>query len=305
MSETIELRRPPSSTKLVIGLTVLHDSAAVTRECLASFARAGVPLVAVDNASHDLSAEIAERADVPVIRHDRNEGYGRAMNVGLQEADTPLVLLANPDLTFDPGAVEALLAAAERYPDAAILGPRIIEPDGRVFFWNKSLLAPFLRNEIGVKWTPDGDCCTPFLSGACWLVRRDVILGLGGFDPEIFLFYEDDDLCRRVIEAGHSLVYVHDAVVRHVRGGSSAPAPGRIFRSRFHLAWSRAYVLKKWGIRENPWPRVIRSALKWLGAAVTFNGKRMERHAGTVAGFLAFRRGERAVVREGLEDPRS
>lgn len=289
----------------VSAVLVTHDSAGVIGSSLASLAAEGVSATVVDNASGDRSIVIAGDARAEVVPLPRNEGFGRGMNAGLRATDTPLVLLANPDLTFDPGAVEALLAAAERYPEAAILGPRIVEPDGRVFFSDKSLLAPLLRNEIGAKWTPDGDCCTPFLSGACWLVRRDVILGLGGFDPEIFLFYEDDDLCRRVMEAGHSLVYVHDAVVRHVRGGSSAPAPGRIFRSRFHLAWSRAYVLKKWGIRENPWPRVIRSALKWLGAALTFNGKRMERHAGTVAGFLAFRRGERAVVREGLEDPRS
>ncbi len=304
-SRSTEASAPGRRARRLTAVVVSHESAAVLGRCLRSVGGRDASLLLVDNASSDASAAIAERADVPVIRHDRNEGYGRAMNAGLKAAETPLVLLANPDLTFDAGAVEALLAAAERYPDAAIFGPRIIEPDGRVFFSNKSLLAAALRNDIGAKWTPEGDCCTPFLSGACWLVRRDVILGLGGFDPEIFLFYEDDDLCRRVTEAGHSLVYVHEAVVRHVRGGSSAPAPSRIFRSRFHLAWSRAYVLRKWGIGENPWPRVIRSGLKWIGAAITFNRKRMERHAGTIAGFIAFRRGERAVVREGLEDPRS
>jgi N-acetylglucosaminyl-diphospho-decaprenol L-rhamnosyltransferase len=288
--------------RAVVGLTVLHDSAAVTRSCLASFERAGVPVLAVDNASRDRSADIAEQAQVELLRHDRNQGYGRAMNAGLKRAGAPLVLLANPDITFEPGAVEALVAAAGRYPDAAIFGPRIVEPDGRLFFPRTSLLAPILRNPIRAKWTPEGDCCVPFLSGACWLVRRDVILALGGFDPEIFLFYEDDDLCRRVMEAGHSLVHVQDAVVRHVRGGSTAPAPGRIFRSRFHLAWSRAYVLKKWGIPDDPRPHVVRSGIKWLAAAATLNRRRMERHAGIIAGVLAFRRGERAVLREGLGD---
>lgn len=290
-----------SSFRNVTAVFVTHDSAGVIASSIASLADDGVSAIVIDNASKDPSVAIAEDAGAGVVALAQNTGFGRGMNLGLEKADTPLVLLVNPDLTFDPGAISALLAAAERYPEAAVFGPRIIEPDGRVFFSNRSLLASDLRNDIGAKWTPEGDCCVPFLSGACWLVRRDVILEIGGFDPEIFLFYEDDDLCRRVMEGGHSLVHVHDAVVRHVRGGSSSPAPGRIFRSRFHLAWSRAYVAKKWGIEEKPWPRTIISGLKWLGAALTFDRKRMERHGGTVAGFLAFRRGERAVVREGLD----
>ena len=126
-------------------------------------------------------------------------------------------------------------------------------------------------------------------------------MALGGFDPEIFLFYEDDDLCRRVIEAGHSLVHVHEAVARHERGASSAPAPGRVFKARFHLAWSRLYVSEKWRLPDNPWPWAIRAALKWICAAALLNRKRKERYGGTVAGFLAHRRGERATAREGLD----
>ena len=60
---------------------------------------------------------------------------------------------------------------------------------------------------------PEGDVCAPFFSGACFLVRRDLFLRLGGFDENIFLFYEDDDLCRRIADGGLSLVYVPQAVV--------------------------------------------------------------------------------------------
>jgi N-acetylglucosaminyl-diphospho-decaprenol L-rhamnosyltransferase len=288
------------SPRKIAAVIVTHDSAGVIASSLASLANEVVPTIVVDNASKDGSIAVAAASGAEVIALSQNEGFGRAMNAGLRAADSPLVLLVNPDLTFVPGAVDAMIAAAERYPDAAILGPRIVEPDGRIFFPNRSLLARSLRNEVGTKWTPEGDCCVPFLSGACMLVRRDVILSLGGFDPEIFLFYEDDDLCRRVTEAGHSLVHVQEAVVRHVRGGSSAPAKGRIFLSRFHLSWSRAYVARKWGIRENRLPGIALSALKLIGAACTMNPKRMERHAGTIAGFLAFLQGRRAVASEGL-----
>lgn len=289
----------PATT--VSAIVVSYDSAAVLPACLESLASENIATILVDNASSDESIAIGESSGARIIRNQRNEGFGRAMNIGMRAAETPFVLLVNPDLTLDPGAAQLLMEAAHRYPDAAILAPRIVEPDGRIFFSNRSLLAPYLQNPTGAKWIPEGDCCTPFLLGACWLVRRDVILGIGGFDPEIFLFYEDDDLCRRVIESGHSLVHVHGAVARHIRGASSAPAPGRIFRARFHLAWSRLYVNEKWSLAETSWTWALWAILKWAGAALLFNRKRKERYSGTVAGFLAYRRGERALSREGLD----
>ena len=68
-----------------------------------------------------------------VIANARNEGYGRANNIGVAAADTPYVLIVNPDLELTKGAAAALLAAAERYPDAGMLAPRIVEPSGRIF----------------------------------------------------------------------------------------------------------------------------------------------------------------------------
>ena len=285
----------------VSAIVVSYDSSAVLHKCFASLAVEGVATILVDNASCDDSVAIGKEYGAYVLPNARNEGFGRAMNTGMRAAKSAFALLVNPDITLDPGAIGRLLEAAERYPGAAILAPRIVEPDGRVFFANRSLLSSYLKNERGVKCAPSGDCCAPFLSGACLLVRRDVILQIGGFDPEIFLFYEDDDLCRRVIEAGHSLVHVHGAIARHERGASSAPAPGRIYKARFHLAWSRLYVAQKWRLVENPWPAVLRAAFKWLFAAALLNSKRRERYAGTVAGFLAHRLGLRAIMKEGLE----
>jgi GT2 family glycosyltransferase len=284
-------------------LIVTHDSAAVLPTCLAALRASGVPAIVVDNASRDGSAELAETHGARVIRLARNEGYGRANNVAARAARADLVLVTNPDVVLDADAPALLAAAAARYPDAAMLAPRIIEPDGRVFFQPRSLLATFLTNPSGRLMLPQADGCTPFLSGACVLVRRKLLLDLGGFDEHIFLFYEDDDLCRRVCDAGHSLVHVHGAVARHVRGGSSAPGPGRIFVSRWHQAWSRAYVSKKYGLACPAWRMLFLNAAKALAALFTFRRRSIERYAGSAAGALAYLRGRSALARQGLPDP--
>ncbi|MFI5012890.1 MAG: glycosyltransferase family 2 protein [Hyphomicrobiales bacterium] len=284
----------------ITAIVVAHDSAAVLPACLAALAREDVAVIVVDNASADASAALAEQAGARVIRNARNEGYGRAMNIGMRAAASRRCLLLNPDIVLAPGSVAALKEAMRAYPEAAMLAPRLIEPDGRLFFQPRSLLAPFLENEAGAPCRPEGDCCAPFLSGACLAVEREAVLALGGFDEEIFLFYEDDDLCRRVIEAGRSLVHVHQAVARHERGGSSAARRGRVFKARWHMAWSAGYVARKYALADPSWRAMPVNALKFCGAALIWNRRLMERYGGSAAGAFAWLRGKRALRHEGL-----
>jgi GT2 family glycosyltransferase len=286
----------------ITAIVVAYDSAHVLPACLLALKEAGVPAIVVDNASQDASAAIALEHGATLIGNARNEGYGRANNRGAHAAGSEFLLVVNPDVVIDPGAVAELLHAAQRYPEAGFFAPRIVEPDGRVFYQARSLLSPYLKNPRGRLVVPEGDACAPFFSGACFLVKRDLFLRLGGFDESIFLFYEDDDLCRRIAEASPALIYVPEAVVRHGRGQSSTPAPGRVFRSRWHQAWSRAYVSRKYRL-PNPAPTMFAiNALKTVGALVTFRRPLVERYGGSAAGAWAFMTGLTARRREGLDE---
>jgi N-acetylglucosaminyl-diphospho-decaprenol L-rhamnosyltransferase len=284
----------------VVAIVVTHDSAEVLPACLDALGRAGVPVLVVDNASTDGSPDIAAARGAKVIRNRINEGYGRANNMGARAADAEFLLIVNPDVEVDEAAVAELVAAARRYPDAGLFAPRIVEPDGRVFYQATSLLAAQLTNPGGRLDLPEGDACAPFFSGACFLVRRELFLQLDGFDEAIFLFYEDDDLCRRIADAGAALVYVPSALARHRRGESSTPAPGRIFNARWHQAWSRAYVSRKYGL-PNPAPRMLLlNAAKALAACLTLQRPLIDRYAGSAAGALAYLRGRTALERQRL-----
>ena len=285
----------------ITAIVVSYDSAEVLPACLDALAGEGVPAIVVDNASGDDSRAIAEAKGARVIANARNEGYGRANNIGVAAAGTPYVLIVNPDLELGRGAAAALLEAAERYPDAGMLAPRIVEPSGRVFLQPRSLLSPAHLNRAGTMAIPEGDACLPFLSGACLLIRRELFVALGGFDPAIFLFYEDDDLCRRMRDAGHALVHVHAAEARHGRGRSTAPSPQRRFKARWHLAWSEHYIARKYGLVEPKPLRMLEHVGKAVGYGLLLKREKMFAHAGSAAGARAWRRGERALAHEGLD----
>lgn len=291
-----------SSPADITAIVVAYDSAEVLPACLAALVGEGVRTIVVDNASGDASAKIAGQLGAQVLQNKNNEGYGRANNRGARAAATRFILVVNPDIELAAGAVPALLNAAEAYPDAAAFAPRLVEPSGRIFLQPRSLLSPDHLNQARAIALPEGDACLPFLSGACLLLRREVFLGLGGFDPEIFLFYEDDDLCRRLREAGHALVHVDGASARHARGRSSAPSPARRFTARWHLAWSEYHVARKWRLPLPGLGRIVENACKAIGYGLILNRAKMLAHAGSVAGGLAGRAGRSALARQGLDE---
>lgn len=285
----------------VTAVVVSYNSARVLPTCLDALNDEGVGVLLVDNASQDTSASMSNGESVGVVRNRLNQGFGRAANRGVDQVRTEFALLLNPDVVLQPGAVTHLLDAAQRYPDAGLLAPRLIEADGEIFLQAKSYLAKFLTNPKGVKMTPEGDCCVPFLSGAVLLIRMSAWQDAGGFDPNIFLFYEDDDLCRRFSDLGWTLVHVHGAVAWHARGTSTPSSATNTYMRRWHLAWSRGYVADKYGMPSGLLGRTLVGCAKWLLASVLGNTQRKARYAGSVAGALAWFLRRSAVEREGLK----
>jgi len=236
-------------TRGVTAIIVNYNAGPELRQALQSIAADLGSLsweaVVVDNASSDGSAEIALefRPHVALIRNAQNVGFGRAVNQGLAAARAPLVLIMNPDCRLEPGAVERLTRELTGDPACAIVGPRILDPDGTeqgsargdpnmltgMFGRSAALrrLFPGLgvaeRNVVPSSIVPEGGSLpVDWLSGACMLARVDALSEVGGFDERYFLYWEDADLCRRLRRAGHRVRYVPSASAVHRVGHSSS-----------------------------------------------------------------------------------
>jgi N-acetylglucosaminyl-diphospho-decaprenol L-rhamnosyltransferase len=226
-------------TSPATAILVTYNSAAVIGSALASLP-AGMPAIVVDNASTDDSAAIAEKLGATVIRRSGNAGFGVANNDGWRMASTPYVLFLNPDARLRQGAFEALAAAAEAVADADLLVPTILKADGSVFRKQSSPICdPAFRPRGGI---PDDVREISFASGAVILARRSRLEALGGFDPEIFLYFEDDDLSRRVLDAGGRILHVEAAVADHTGNVSSPSSPQMTGMKHWHMAWSERQV---------------------------------------------------------------
>lgn len=270
-------------------ISVCHNSLAVLPAMLASVP-AGVPVILVDNASEDTESvrKLAETAGARVIHNAENRGFGVACNIGAAEAVTEFVLFLNPDATLETGCLQALEAAMDRFPKASALNPRIIEGDGRPYFKRRSVLLP--RREHMPRGWPLSDREVTVLSGAALMVRRADFEAVGGFDPKIFLYHEDDDLSLRLRAERGPLMFIRAAAIRHA-GGSSSPRSAEMAAFKaWHMGRSRIYAARKHGLRWGGFVAAIggiaQMALPWNFLSRRQLHKRVGFIRGIFAGYL-------------------
>jgi GT2 family glycosyltransferase len=260
------------------------NSGHIIGKCLSTLIEQGIGAIVVDNASTDNTTEVAATFGAKVIENAKNLGFGVANNIGASAASAEYLLFLNPDIEIDE-SIKNLAAAIKNYPDFGMIAPKIVEDDGRVFLQPRSLLSPANLN-VKTMALPNGDACYPFLSGACFVMRKSVFAELGGFDKNIFLFYEDDDLCRRLWDKKQPLIHCDEWQAKHGRGKSSKPNPDNIYKVRYHMAYSRAYVARKYGIKTTPIVDVVKFALKYTMSLLSFNKATMARYNGSLMGTL-------------------
>jgi len=210
--------------------------------CLESIVRVPparlLELVVVDNASSDGVPELVESRfpTVRLVRAGSNLGFARANNLGIRQTSGEHVLLLNPDTVMPPGAVDRLSTRLEELPEAAAIGPRLVDPSGRLeLSWGKMpgplaegvqmLRGALHAREVGwVSRRLEVDSCrerqVDWVSGACLLVRRTDAEAAGLLDERYFLYWEDIDFCAALRARGRAVVYSPVAEVIHARGRS-------------------------------------------------------------------------------------
>ncbi len=199
-----------------------------------------VEIVVVDNASGDSTGRILSR-EAPaarVVTESQNGGYGAACNRGARETERSFLLFLNSDAFVQPGAVDALVAALERDPRAAEVGPLLVNSDGslqpsilrlptlwRIFCESSGLAflaggrGPF-RGHSATREDHSTSHAVESVKGAAILVRRSAFEEVGGFDESFFLYAEESDLAARLRRHGWRILFEPAAQVVH-RGGVS------------------------------------------------------------------------------------
>jgi N-acetylglucosaminyl-diphospho-decaprenol L-rhamnosyltransferase len=269
----------------VAAVVVTYNALPWLEQCLESVR--GVETVVVDHGSTDGTLELvrARFPDVELVEQE-NRGLAFGWNTGVERTSGRYVLLLNSDAWLDAGALDALVALAEARADAAVVGPRLRYPDGRLqrsvrgfpTLWRLATEFFFLRRLAprtrafnafyGGGFAHDAVHEAEVLMGAVWLVRRAAIDEVGPADDAFFLFSEETDWAWRFRAAGWKLLFTPDAGATHVYAASHK---GRLFveNLRGQLRFLRKHRGEGYAERAR---RLLLAAL-WLRGAL-FRGER-------------------------------
>ncbi len=189
-----------------------------------------------DNGSTDGTAD-AVRELVPeadVVDCPDNLGFAAAVNRLFARSDASWFLMLNSDAWPEPGAVAALVAAAQRHPRAAVVAPRLDRPDGSLEHSTHPFPSVLVAGASALRlqnawaerrallgaWRHDREREVDWAVGAAWLVRREAIEDIGGLDESFFMYVEDLEWCHRARSRGWEIWFTPSAVVVHVGNAS-------------------------------------------------------------------------------------
>jgi GT2 family glycosyltransferase len=256
---------------------VNYNTRELLLQCLksiyASTEHVNLAIFVVDNNSVDGSSVAIEKTypNVKLIKNTVNAGFGRANNQAMSLSRGKYVLLLNSDTIVKPEALEKLVAFMEDNPRVGMAGPRMLNEDGSVqasisnfpnlwfviirMFRLRALFPTRLLKNFAMKTKLFGSMVNSYLrvesqeplrveniSGACMLIRREVIEQVGMFDEEYFMYVEDIDLCKRIIDAGWQISYLPSSEIIHLVGKSS----GGTFRDLSPISYeSLFYYFRK------------------------------------------------------------
>lgn len=230
-------------------IIVSYNTKQLLKNCLLSVIKAlgeanltsSSEIIVVDNASADNSLEMvsAEFPQVQILKNSRNLGFGGANNMGITRAKGEYILLLNSDALLNSSALSECLSILEKNRSIGVVGCKLVNGDNsfqssfgyfptllRIFYWmlfidDLPLIGVLIKSYHVVRETYyTDDTEVDWVSGAYFFTEKKVLVKAGLFDPKMFMYVEEVDLCFRIKKQGWKILFTPKVSVTHLKGRS-------------------------------------------------------------------------------------
>ena len=263
-----------AGTDLTISI-VSFNTREILRQCLESIFKhvegVGFEVIVVDNNSLDGSVEMIQRdfPSVILIRNDKNIGFGKAHNLAFKRSNGKYFLILNSDTYVYPKTINKMVWFMDRHSEVGIGGFKTyVDKEKTIIACDHVIPTIFnsvnLFTEIG-KIFPDSSVCRRFwhknykfwlnsdipkivegVDGGAIFIRHALFQALEGFDENFFLFFEENDLFRRVRKCGYLIALVPDLEICHYAHGSQRANPDQAQKINTVFFQSMQHYYKKY-----------------------------------------------------------
>jgi GT2 family glycosyltransferase len=237
-------------------IIVNYNGKEQTVNCLTSLLahtpEVGQEIILVDNCSSDGSVENIQKRfpSIRIIRMGKNDGFGKANNVGARESKGEFLFFLNNDTIFKEDLVTPLSRFLEENSACGAVSPLLLNADGS--YQHSTGYFPSIKNEwrtqketktrksIPTNLTPQ---VVDWVSFAAVMIPRAAFEQIGGFDGRYFMYFEDADVCFRLKKAGWHTVYYPENALVHLGGASWLPTQTGKIRYEYRRSQLLFYAL--------------------------------------------------------------
>ncbi|OGM05228.1 hypothetical protein A2715_04715 [Candidatus Woesebacteria bacterium RIFCSPHIGHO2_01_FULL_39_32] len=222
-------------------IIVSFNTKVLTLQCIKSIIdsieRLDYEIIVIDNGSSDGTVEGISKIknqksniQIKIIKNEESIGFAKANNQGIKKANGKYIFLLNSDTMVRKGVIEKLIDFVEGTPDAGVVGPKLLNPDGSI--QPSAFNLPTIERAIKQYWFGKNgllDKYAPFgheprsvesLVMAAYLITPKALEEIGFLDERYFMYFEDFDYCKRVKDVGLKVYYFPTAEVIHYHGAS-------------------------------------------------------------------------------------
>jgi GT2 family glycosyltransferase len=253
----------PKLSIIIVSLNVRELLHANLMRLLSLSEEVTAEIFVVDNASQDGTVEMVRKEfpQLHCIANDRNTGFGYACNQGMREAKGDVILLLNPDMLVEAGALAHTVQTLESRQDMGVMGIHLLTKDGLTMpsvrrnpsFLDQlaiiskvaKLFPQVLNHYLATDFTYEISQTTEQVRGSFFAFRRDVYEKVGEFDSKrFFVWFEEVDYCMRAKKAGYIIWYSAEATAQDYVGRTFVQQGAFIKQVRFSRSMVRYFA--KW-----------------------------------------------------------
>ena len=279
--------------EITIIILIFEEELDIIFKCLNSVKNFKITII--DNANNISRKEkILEKFKInKYVLNKKNLGFGKGNNIGIKNCDTKYLLILNPDCIIHENTILALQKTLEKYPDCFISTPTLVDENNNLT-QNASAFPEVSSIKEIIKI--DGDICCQSALGAVMFCRTDELKKIGMFDEKYFIFYEDDDLCKRVRLIKKSVIQIHNvrAVHQHGQGKSVKNSLKRLFIVNYNMTFSELYYFYKNNDHHEKYNRlkskITKYTIKFFTTLLTFRINRSIIYISKILAFLKFKK---------------
>ena len=255
-------------------VVVTYESDKVINDCLSSIP-SNYPTIVIENSGKkNFQKEIEKKyPNVKCEIMEKNEGYCLGNNLGIKLSKTRLVFILNPDVRLQSNTLEELDKISNEIKNFAIFAPTLISDESKEGFGLTKNYGSYKKTLNTASDFFEVD----YIQGCAFLLDKSELKNIGFFDENIFMYFDDIDLCKRIKNSGKKIYVSKKAKIRHL--GAKAANDEFFneveFSRNWHLMWSTFYFNKKhygyFFALKKTYKKLITSIIKFLFFTLTFN----------------------------------